>query len=535
MDEFSQQRKRIVRYLIVVRWITAAALFGLYAHMVGTIDPSDASWGWVPYLLAGYATLNVFFQLTAGTSNTKAPAGTISAIAGFGIITDLAVFFAFLYAAPSDFQTIGFALYMLVIMELGALLSESVVVLVFFVILALYGFNAQLAAAGEVLIERLWSLVPQGFFLGLALVFTMALRRNLARHAAELYQTRQLAEAVVENLGDGIIIFDTERRLLFMNRAAETVLGLKGADLLGLKIRKNISYPIRNIGNLLTVIGTVKQDGDRVEVRIDKPEERLLAVVHMPLRDADRTPYGEMFVVRDITRETFLNKLKSDFISVAAHQLRTPLSSLKWAFSVLADGGLGPLTDDQKPVVDQGMETTDRLVRLVNSLLNVSRMEEGRFGYEFGSVDMALLIAKTIETLKPKAESRNIRIESSVPDMLPPIAADAEKLELVVENFLDNAVSYSQPGGEVHIEAASEGAFLRCTIRDNGVGIPQAQQQLLFTKFFRGDNVVRMQTDGSGLGLYIAKNVVERHGGTINLTSQEGVGTTISFTVPFAK
>ena len=162
-------------------------------------------------------------------------------------------------------------------------------------------------------------------------------------------------------------------------------------------------------------------------------------------------------------------------------------------------------------------------------------MEEGRFGYVFGDVDVTALVARVVETLRPKAESRNIRVETTVPETLAPVSGDAEKLELVLENFFDNAISYTQPGGEVRIQASSEDAFLRITISDNGVGIPQMQQQLLFTKFFRGDNVVRMQTEGSGLGLYIAKNIVERHGGTINLTSQEGVGTTISFTVPFTR
>jgi signal transduction histidine kinase len=122
-----------------------------------------------------------------------------------------------------------------------------------------------------------------------------------------------------------------------------------------------------------------------------------------------------------------------------------------------------------------------------------------------------------------------------VPENLPPIAADPEKMEMVLQNLMDNAVSYTLKGGTVRVEAAQEEKFLRVTVSDTGVGIPGAQQQLLFSKFFRGDNVIRMQTEGSGLGLYIAKNIVERHGGTLTLTSREGQGTMVSMTIPLAR
>lgn len=201
---------------------------------------------------------------------------------------------------------------------------------------------------------------------------------------------------------------------------------------------------------------------------------------------------------------------------------------------MLKEGGSGPLTEDQKPIVDQGFETADRLVRLVNSLLNASRIEEGRFGFSFEQVDANDLITKVTTTLKPKAESKNVTITAGVEEALAPMAADPEKIQLVLENLVDNAVSYTPVTGTVHIEAKSEGKFMRFSVKDTGVGIPQSQQQLLYTKFFRGDNVVRMQTDGSGLGLYIAKNIVERHGGSMNVSSRENEGTTVSFTIPFA-
>src|SRR3989338_8016133 len=161
-------------------------------------------------------------------------------------------------------------------------------------------------------------------------------------------------------------------------------------------------------------------------------------------------------------------------------------------------------------------------------------MEEGRFGYEFATLDARQLVLKVLTTLKAKSDSRGVAVRTTLPDELPAVAADAEKIELALETLVDNAVSYPQSGGEVHITAAIEGKFLRITVQDNGVGIPKSQLPNIYSKFFRGDNVVRMQTDGSGLGLYIAKNIVEKHGGVMTLTSEEGAGTTVSFTVPLA-
>ena len=519
-----------VRRFVYMRWAIVAAVFGLERMLAlfsnGAVQPPRM----LLYAAAGYVCVNIFLALILRSATRKK--SSTSGVAALGFVIDGAFFLAFGYMSPPAFHAVSFALFALLILEAAALFSEGVLLFTFFLASSFFGIVAQRFTQGEVLIERLAKLAPQELLLLLVLLFAWILHRTLREHSAQLTHSRELTETVVTYLPEGVLILDSDGRVLFMNRSGESLLGVREQEVLGLKIKAQLAYPIQHGANLLKVVHSVAEQEGPADVQLEYPEERLLKVLRMPLTEAGGALNGHMFVFRDVTREAVLSKIKSDFISVAAHQLRTPLSSIKWAFAMLQEGGLGELSENQKPVVQQGLETSDRLVRLVNSLLNVSRMEEGRFGYEFATLDARQLVLKVLTTLKAKSDSRGVAVRTTLPDALPAVAADAEKIELALENLVDNAVSYTQSGGEGHITAAIEGKFLRITVQDNGVGIPKSQLPNIYSKFFRGDNVVRMQTDGSGLGLYIAKNIVEKHGGVMALTSQEGVGTTASFTMP---
>ena len=522
-----------MRRFIYMRWAVAGTLLALSSMLGLLFGTSTKPPQTLLYAAAGYLFLNLLLALVLRGAARKGGGG-ITGVAALGFIIDTAFFFAFGYVSPTAFHALSFMLFALLIMEAAALFDEGMLLFTFFLASSLFGVIAQRSVEGEVLIERLAKLAPQELLLLLVLLFAWILRKNLSEHSVQLTHSRELTETIVEYLPEGILILDGEGRVLFMNKSGEGLLGVREREVVGLKIKAQLAYPIQHGANLLKVVHAVGEEGRPADVQLEYPEERLLKVLRMPLTEVSGVLNGHMFVFRDVTRDAVLSKIKSDFISVADHQLRTPLSSIKWAFAMLQEGGLGELSENQKPVVQQGLETSDRLVRLVNSLLNVSRMEEGRFGYEFATLDPKQVVTKVLSTLKAKSDSRGVVIRTSLPDVLPAITADPEKIELTLENLADNAVSYTQSGGEVHIAATTEGKFLRITVQDNGVGIPKSQLPNIYSKFFRGDNVVRMQTDGSGLGLYIAKNIVEKHGGVMTLTSEEGAGTTVSFTVPLA-
>lgn len=228
-----------------------------------------------------------------------------------------------------------------------------------------------------------------------------------------------------------------------------------------------------------------------------------------------------------------LDKLKSDFISVAAHQLRTPLSGVKWVLKLLLDGDLGAINEDQKGMLKRGYETNEKMIQLVNDLLNVSRIENGKFGYKFEKNDFMKLLSTLIENTVLPSKERNIevRLENRA-GTIPEFMFDPEKLLIALQNIVDNAMKYTLPGGNVTIVVERQGDYIEVKVTDTGVGIPKADIAKLFSKFFRAANVIHLQTDGSGLGLFIVKSIIMRHGGQIWVDSIEGKGTTFTVVVP---
>lgn len=242
--------------------------------------------------------------------------------------------------------------------------------------------------------------------------------------------------------------------------------------------------------------------------------------------------FGDVFnsMVKNL-RE--LDKLKSDFTSVAAHQLRTPLSGVKWVLKLLLDGDLGVINDDQKGMLKRGYETNEKMIQLVNDLLNVTRIENGKFGYNFEKNDFMKLINTLMENTVLPSKERNIevRLENRA-GVIPEFMFDMEKLLVALQNIVDNAMKYTLPGGKVTIIVDRQGDYLQVKVSDTGVGIPKADIEKLFSKFFRAANVIHLQTDGSGLGLFIVKSIIVRHGGQVWVDSIEGKGTTFTVVVP---
>ncbi len=235
-------------------------------------------------------------------------------------------------------------------------------------------------------------------------------------------------------------------------------------------------------------------------------------------------------------REHMIEQLKSEFISVAAHQLRTPLSAIKWTFRMLIDGDIGTISDEQKEFLSRGYQTNEHMIGLVNDLLDASRIEQGHFGYDFAAVDFVDYARKFVASYEHQALSRKITAVFVDPvGTIPTLYVDKSKMDLVFQNLLDNSIKYSRPGGEVHVSMKTVPAGVEVCVEDHGVGIPARQMERVFSKFFRGDNVVRMETEGSGLGLFIVKNIIKNHGGDIRVESEENKGTKMIFTLPTSK
>jgi len=246
-----------------------------------------------------------------------------------------------------------------------------------------------------------------------------------------------------------------------------------------------------------------------------------------------------LFVIAFVIVQSFdklaeVSRTKSEFISIISHQLRSPLSNLKWAVEILMSGRLGQLADKQTEYFKILKENSSRMHELINDLLTVSRIETAKIPFKKEEFSLREMIESLVSEFRSFAESSNVQIKVLMDDAENPfrIFNDPRQLRQVIENLLDNAVRYIKDKGEVILEIKNYKNRLCLKIIDNGVGIPKADRKYIFQKFFRSESALRHQTEGSGLGLYIAKAIIERLGGKIKFSSQEGRGSTFWITIP---
>lgn len=229
------------------------------------------------------------------------------------------------------------------------------------------------------------------------------------------------------------------------------------------------------------------------------------------------------------------NKMKTEFIRIASHQLRTPLSSLRWANELLMEGGIGKPTDEQVEYLDIIKDSNQRMLKLINDLLDVTKIEMGNLAITAKHVDLKAIAQDTVKELTPMAKANNVSLKLETEGDVPFALCDEEKTKMVFNNLVDNAIKYSGGKGGVAVRLEEEGSFVKVSVRDQGVGIPKGQQKNIFQKFFRSDNVMKHQTVGTGLGLFIVKAIIDASKGTIWFESEEGKGTTFYFKLPIGK
>ena len=244
-----------------------------------------------------------------------------------------------------------------------------------------------------------------------------------------------------------------------------------------------------------------------------------------------------LFVISFIITQSFdklaqANRMKSEFVSIVSHQLRSPLSNLKWAIEFLMSGRIEPIGEKQLEYFKILKENSSRMEDLISDLLIVSRIETAKLPFKKAEFSLDDLVKELVKTFIPFARASNVEINLFVPADLPKIVSDFSQIGQVIENLLDNATRYIKDAGEIKIKLEKRNKDIYLEIKDTGVGIPRDDQKYIFQKFFRAENVMKYQTQGSGLGLYISKAIIEKAGGRIGFKSQEGKGSTFWFTLP---
>jgi signal transduction histidine kinase len=231
-------------------------------------------------------------------------------------------------------------------------------------------------------------------------------------------------------------------------------------------------------------------------------------------------------------REIAVSKMKSEFVSIVAHQLHTPLSGLKWTLDMIEDGSLGKFTKKQKEHFVNCGKANDKMIDTINDLLNLTRIEEGKFLYKYSTAKIGDLIQETIDSLGLEIKRKELSMVFQKPDDVPTLSVDSEKISIAIKNLLENAIKYSNNGGRIEISLVVNLKDVVVSIKDVGIGIPKEQQNRMFEKFFRGSNAAEKETNGSGLGLYISNNIIKKHGGNMWFESEEGKGSTFYFNLP---
>ena len=229
------------------------------------------------------------------------------------------------------------------------------------------------------------------------------------------------------------------------------------------------------------------------------------------------------------------NRLKTEFVNIVSHQIRAPLSNLKWAIEILMSGRMGEVEASQLEYFKIIRENTSRMSELAKDLLIVSRIEQGRLFFGKEAISLVSLTQEIMSRLKPLVQASNVEVEFEAKENLPEIWSDPSHIKLVVENLLENAIRYTGNKGKVIIRLKKIGNSLHFEVEDNGVGIPKEDQKYIFQKFFRAQNVLRYKTQGTGLGLYISRFIINREGGKIGFKSEENKGSTFWFTLPIKK
>jgi len=254
------------------------------------------------------------------------------------------------------------------------------------------------------------------------------------------------------------------------------------------------------------------------------------------LGEAERT--GKMLIRRDLMLTRANEKLRelhddqSHFVSIVAHQLRTPLSGIKWTLNMELSGDLGELTAEQRAFLSKCQDSNDRMIALVNDMLDADRIDSRRAEYRFERIDIVDAIDGVLYDLLPKIKEAGIHVVIDYKSKeIPRVLADPEKIWAVLQNLLENAVKYTIREGTITISVETNDDAVHVAIRDTGIGVPRAEQEHLFDRFFRAKNAVKVHADGSGLGLYIAKNIITKHGGRMWF-EDPGQGSIFHFTLP---
>lgn len=366
-----------------------------------------------------------------------------------------------------------------------------------------------------------------------------AQNQQLAYQAGVAESERSKYEAILYSLADGMLITDISGNIVLVNMPALKILGYKddcihgkpAYDIAQLYDDKDQIVPEEKHPLYVALKHGQKSVAD-VVIRMPETEIKKVVRISATVIRNKNTTIGAVASLQDITHETQVDRMKTDFISLASHQLRTPLSAIRWFSEMLYNGDVGELRNEQRDYTKNIVDSTLRMIELVSGLLNISRMESGRIIIDPKPTDLNQLIGGIVDELKLKILEKQHHIKIAIHKDVQTLNVDPQLIRQVYINFLTNAIKYTPRGGEISVTVWRKDDMVISQISDTGYGIPKAAQAKIFQKFFRAANVAKIETDGTGLGMYLVRSIITAAGGKIWMHSEEGKGTTFWFSLP---
>jgi signal transduction histidine kinase len=540
-----QQRIQMLRYIVASRWVLHALIvvLGLIQKAIGV---ADFNWNIFGLLAITYSYNFVFYLYLHRNPNRITQRG-LFAISVVQVVFDQIVYSIVLYAS-GGVESLSFLFYFLTIFMAIVLFNELQIIALMLFTVALYVSVLMLEYEGIIphlpryhfdpgFYQNIGVTVHNAATVVLIMVFTSffaAFINNLIRQREEdIESERDKVVAIVNNLVDGIILLDHRGRVALMNPYAQRLLALRTREYTNTILTPNkFKAALRPLVEFIQS-ATKEPVYESSELTIeDGGEHVIIQATALQVTDTEGANIGSLVILRNVTKEKDLDQMKSDFISVAAHQLRTPLSTLKWLFKLLLDGDGGAMTAKQTDLISKGYQRNEEVIEIVNNLLDVSEIEGGRLPLTFVSASLTDLLKELTEASRVHALRKEVNIEYQQTVELPAMKIDRQKLKMALQNLIENGIKYSYPKQTVTVSVGIDNDEAIVKIKDTGIGMSDETKDKLFTKFFRGREAVNKDPSGSGLGLYIVRNIIEKHGGSIDLESTLGKGTTFIIRLP---
>jgi len=361
-----------------------------------------------------------------------------------------------------------------------------------------------------------------------------AMRGNLKFAEEQLRQEAEKMIAVVNSIAEGLIVLDKNNCILHINPTAENLLGID-PELIGSDIGTAIQDHEMHDALEKSQARIASYEIHASEVELNRGEQQIIfRMLASPFLDDEGQLLGTVYVLDDITEAKKIERMKSDFVSLVSHEFRTPLASIQGFVQLMLDGKLGSISPVQERSLIRVLRQAKRLGGLINDLLDVSRIESGRIEMRTEVVSLVDVVTQRIEEFKPQADEKNVVMEFIAPDSLPNVMGDSERIGQVFTNLIGNAIKFTPDHGRIIVRLRPEGTYILAQVIDTGPGIPIDKQDRIFDKFYQLSDIKTRQQGGSGLGLSIARSIVEAHGGRIWVKSEEDKGSDFRFILPIA-